>query len=627
MSRRRLLAFGGALLLSGCLYHAAERTDQAVCDLASHPYDLSLPTPVAPADKAAGQTKAKAPPTDVQTASFMEGERPDAPAVSKPPVKVPEDLPAADTPLLPLLPKDRAEREAAVRKLYPPLPALADDVTPLPGPGGKPYTLADLQHLAAVNSPTLRQAASDVQAAQGNLVQAWAYPNPTVGYEVDPSNDGSTPGVQGLYIDQPIKTGGKLKLQAAASEKDLENAQLALRRARSDLATQVRNAYYTLLVAKETVRVTRALARFTDEVYRFQEDLLEKGGTAAPYEPAALRAQAYTARLAYKQALQTYAYSWKQLVAAVGLRQLPLTEVAGRIDAFVPFYDYDAVLARVLKNHTDVLTAYNGIDKARYNLKLAQVTPAFPDLDVRVAVLKEFALPPQQTTPTAQVGLPLPIWDQNRGAIIAAESALARAGEEPHRVELALTNNLATAYAGYKNNLDALEYYRKYILPDLVRTVRGVEERRRFDQALSLADLVTAQQNLSTSVTSYLVVLGQLWSSTVSVADLLQTDDLFQLAEPRELPPLPDLEGLPPLPCRHACASDAAACAPAPLPAVLKADAPPQHKAEASPVVDLAAAPPEPVPLPPLGGPPAPLPALLEPPPDIHPAAAAPAGK
>ena len=48
-----------------------------------------------------------------------------------------------------------------------------------PGPEGKPYTLADLQRLAAANSPTLRQAASDVEAAKGNLIQAKTYPNPT----------------------------------------------------------------------------------------------------------------------------------------------------------------------------------------------------------------------------------------------------------------------------------------------------------------------------------------------------------------------------------------------------------------------------------------------------------------
>ena len=251
--------------------------------------------------------------------------------------------------------------------------------------------------------------------------------------------------------------------------------------------------------------------------------------------------------------------------------------MAGRIDAFIPYYDYDTVLAHVLKNHTDILTAYNGIDAARYNLKLAQITP-YPDISLQVAVQKDFVVPPQQTSPSVQVGAPIPIWDQNKGAIIAAEAALVRAGEEPHRVETVLTTNLATAYAGYKNNIDALEYYRKYILPDLVVTVRGVEERRRFDPALQFTDLVQAQQNLSTSVTSYVAILGQLWTSTISVADLLQTDDLFQLAQPRELPPLPDLEQLPPLPCSHPCGSAAgAACARPPSPRRGRSRRPPRR--------------------------------------------------
>ena len=65
----------------------------------------------------------------------------------------------------------------------------------------------------------------------------------------------------------------------------------------------------------------------------------------------------------------------------------------------------------------------------------------------------------------------MPVWDRNKGAITAAEAALIRASEGPHRVEMNLTNTLATAYSGYKNNLEALEYYRRYILPDQVRTI------------------------------------------------------------------------------------------------------------------------------------------------------------
>ena len=49
-----------------------------------------------------------------------------------------------------------------------------------------------------------------------------------------------------------------MKLGVAAAQKDLDNAVLALKRARSDLSTAVRNAYFTVLVDVETLIVTRA---------------------------------------------------------------------------------------------------------------------------------------------------------------------------------------------------------------------------------------------------------------------------------------------------------------------------------------------------------------------------------
>jgi cobalt-zinc-cadmium efflux system outer membrane protein len=577
MRRRSRLLFILPLLCGGCLYGARERTDRAVLELAARPFDPApaQTNPVPEDPKKAGSEpeanageKGKPLPVvqkDIQTTSLLQAQLPRDPTQIqdlKSRLKIPEAIPGSETPLIPRLPADEAGRLRAIRDLYPELPELPEEPKPLPGPDGQPYTLAALQQIAAANSPTLRQAAADVQAALGNLDQARAYPNPTVSLQVAPSNDGSTAGVWGIGIDQPIKTFGKLRLAAAAAQKDLDNAELALRRARSDLATQVRNAYFALLVAREGVRINRALAQFTDDVYRIQAVILEKGGQAAPYEPAALRAQAYSARLAYKQSIQAYLYAWKQLLAALGLRQLPLSEVAGRIDAAIPYYDYDAVLAHVLRSHTDVLTARNGIDKARYNLKSAQITP-LPDVDLSVALLKEFALAPEKYVHTVTVGVPFPVWDRNKGAIFAAEAAVVRAGEEPHRVELNLTTTLATNYTNYKTNLDALEYYRKFILPDQVRYYRGVFQRRDIDPAVGFGDLVTAQQALASSVTQYLAVLGQVWTSVVSVADLLQTDDLFQLAEARPVPALPDLE-LPPLPCCHPAAGigTAPVCAP-----------------------------------------------------------------
>jgi cobalt-zinc-cadmium efflux system outer membrane protein len=483
----------------------------------------------------------------------MEAEQaPEKPAKPLPEYKltIPPGVPGSEAPLLPNFAKMTPEqRDRTIKELYPELPPLPAAPTALPGPGGRAYTLADLQKLAAENSPTLRQAASDVQAAEGALVQAKTWTNPTLAYSASPTNNNSNAGAQGFTLDQPIHTFGKQKLQVAAAQKALDNSLLALRRARSDLATNVRNAYYGIVVAVETVRVTRALAGFTDEIYRLYTGYVASG-PMAPYEPAPLRAQAYATRLAYQQAVYGYIYAWKQLVATLGLPQLPLSAVAGRVDRLIPYYDYDAVLAHALRNHTDVLTAANGVEIARYNLKLAQITP-YPDLDINIGFWKESTIPPFSLFYSASVGFPLPIWDQNKGNIMSAQAALARAIEESHRVEMALTNTLAMNYTNYQNNLKSLEYYRRYILPDQVRYYRGVFDRRQADNTASPSDLVTAQQALASNVQTYLGTLGTLWTSVVSVADLLQTDDLFQLATPRELPALPDLDHLPRWLCPH----------------------------------------------------------------------------
>jgi cobalt-zinc-cadmium efflux system outer membrane protein len=587
---KKLILLSGFILLSGCSWPVRQMTDQTVNDFVEHPFDISpeltaevrnSPKDAHQAERTNSTSRARAQEkkvtvpdvaTDAKTTAWMEspkvgslrklhlkddkllhavwtpGQSDAAMGVAaqpqpRPELSIPPELPGSEAPKV-QIPIDRAAGERAIDRLYPVLPPLPVEPKVASGPDGKPYTLADFQRMAAANSPTLRQAASDVQAATGNLIQAKTYPNPITSYLVDPSNNNSTAGVQGGAIDQPIITGGKMRLGVAAAQKALDNAILALKRARNDLSTNVRNAYFAVLVDVETLVVTRAQARLADDIYRLQVGL-QKGTQAAPYEPTALRAQAFANRLAYKTAIASYIYDWKALVATIGMQQLPLSEIAGRVDRLIPYYDYDEVLAHVLQNHTDILTARNGVNIAQYNLKIAQVTPIFPNLDVRYSLEKDFVLGPFGTYQTLALGFPLPVWDQNKGNIIAAQAALVRAGEESHRVQVSLTNGLALAYENYRTNLYSMEYYRRYILPDLVRYYRGVFERRQIEPGASFGDLVFAQQNFSTNVTTYIGILGSLWSSVVSVADYLQTDDLFQLARPHELPEVPDLSRLP----------------------------------------------------------------------------------
>ena len=119
-----------------------------------------------------------------------------APQPGKFELTIPKAVPGSEAPLV-TLPADRAERPAAVARLFPALAPLPEEPVPQPGPDGRPYTLADFQRLAAANNPLLRQAASDVEAARGLMVQAGLYPNPTIGYETNPDNNNTGSATKG----------------------------------------------------------------------------------------------------------------------------------------------------------------------------------------------------------------------------------------------------------------------------------------------------------------------------------------------------------------------------------------------------------------------------------------------
>jgi cobalt-zinc-cadmium efflux system outer membrane protein len=552
--------------MGGCSYAVREQVDKMVCELPSHPLDLEhLPPP----DQSTRNLNKAEPRTidsssnSVKPASYQEQPKDQAKQAPPDRFKYPPELPGADAPPIAIPGADapKQEREKAIDDLYPVLDPLGAEPQPQPGPNGQPLTLADLQNLARTNSPLLRQPAADVVGAWGAVLQAGAYKNPNFGYQADNVNSANTAGFQGVFIEQTFITGGKLEVARASATVAWQTTQIAFAKAQNDVATQVRQNYFAVLVALENVKISRAVARFTDEVYRIQVDVLKTAGTAAHYEPMQLRVQVMQARNNLLEARNRYTAAWKQLASSLGLPGMKATQLAGRVDRAIPVFDHEKSLAHVLGRHTDVLTAEAGIQKARYDLRLAQITP-IPDVNLHLAIEKDFTTPPFAATSSIQLGGPIPIYDRNRGNIIQAQGALMRAIEEPHRVRDDLTSRLAAAFEQYDNNLAQLEYYRKYIIPDQVRSYQGVYQRffiqgKDDPRRVGFGDIVTAQQTLVGAITTYVTTLGQAWSSAISVADLLQTNDIFQIGleapQVQGVEPVPDLGQLSDLPCDHPC--------------------------------------------------------------------------
>ena len=149
---------------------------------------------------------------------------------------------------------------------------------------------------------------------------------------------------------------------AQLAENDLKLAELAYRRAKSDLDSNVRSAYFAVLVAQESMRANDAVVNLADEVYH-ATGKQPFPGQAASYEAMQLSVLAQQARVSLIQAHSAYAQAWKNLATTLGLPGMPPTQLAGHIvELKIPTYKYDEVLAHVLKTHTDVLTG-GGVDR------------------------------------------------------------------------------------------------------------------------------------------------------------------------------------------------------------------------------------------------------------------------
>jgi cobalt-zinc-cadmium efflux system outer membrane protein len=481
-------------------------------------------------DREFGPQALPLPPLDTETAQVTAGElpppRPVQRVTSEPRrlgerLAVPPELPGANSPPA-VVPRreesSEVDRNRVIAELFGDLPVMPADPVPTAGPK---FDLADLERRAMELHPTIRQAANAVESARGAAVQAGLPPNPTFGFEADTVGSGGTAGQQGGKYEQLIKTAGKLKLAEQAALMDVVNAQVALRRAQIDLATQVRGAYFGVLVAQENLRLNHGLAQFAEAIYQVQVDHV-RSGQAATYEPLALRALAEQARLAFTQSQNRYQAAWRQLSVAVGDPDMQPAALAGAASMRDPGFDYEPLRTRMLAQHTDLVTAANSVVKARYNLRLQEVTP-FPDVALKLVVQKDYSTPPFNTTTNIEVGVPVPVWDRNQGAIRQARADLARAIDDIPRSRLDLLNRLADAMERYQTNRAQVDAYLNRILPDQVRSYRGLVQQPKPE----FGDILSAQQQLNSFVAAYLSALQAQWQAIVDLAALAQMDDLY----------------------------------------------------------------------------------------------------
>jgi cobalt-zinc-cadmium efflux system outer membrane protein len=337
------------------------------------------------------------------------------------------------------------------------------ETVPAPQATWPPLDLAAIEQIALERNPTLVQAGAQVQISRGKALQAGLYPNPNLGYAADQIGAEGTAGeFHGMFVEQQVITGGKLRLSRAKFMQEASQAQLQVLAQRHRVLYSVRIAYYKALVQQRRNQLQNQLLRTSEEAAKTIKELVNVG-QANRADLLQAEVQLLKAKANYQVAERRYRGAWEELAALAGVPDMQPTFLDGSLELDSGNgIDREAALANMLTGSPQLRFAEAEVVRDQIALRREQVEP-IPNLNLRAETGYNYAA--QDTVASIEIGIRVPLFDKNQGTIMQARAELTRAQAEVGRVELMLRQRFAQAFTEYETAMLLATAYRADALP------------------------------------------------------------------------------------------------------------------------------------------------------------------
>ncbi len=401
-----------------------------------------------------------------------------------------------------------------------PVPEFIEYAAPQPD-----YDLAGIEQLALASNPTYAQFASRVQALRGKWVQVGLGPNPNVGYVAEEIGDDASAGQHGAFVSQQFILGNKLELNRGIAAREIAQAEHDLSTQQRRILTDVRIAYYNVVIAQRKQEIARDLVEIGQKAVSAAKSLLE---AEEINKVQVLQAQVETdnLRLVADQAVNETEAAWRRLESVIGDAQLDRTHLQGGVDDSPSQIVWEESLESILSQSPELAAAAANVDRARASYSRAVVQP-IPDVTGQVAVQHNDAS--DFTVVGVQVSIPLPLFDKNQGRINQTRNEIAIAQRNVDRLRLNLKQRFATVYQNYVNAELRAQRYSSDILPRARETLELVNEGYKAGEVDYLT-LLTAQRTFFRTRLAQVEAQRTLWTTTSEIQGLLLRNSLQQEA-------------------------------------------------------------------------------------------------
>jgi cobalt-zinc-cadmium efflux system outer membrane protein len=380
----------------------------------------------------------------------------------------------------------------------------AAQTSPEPAADIGALSLPEARKRALEQNPELKALEAQVRAAEGTLKQAGAFPNPELAFEIEDFGgdlEGLRESQTTLSLAQTVETGGKRAARIRSTRLEKDVAAIECLRKKLDLVADVDRRFAELLGARERLRIAEENRATAQQVAAAVAALVE-AGEVSPIEKTRAESDEALALIDVEAARRDMHIAKRALAALWGKPEPDFGEPQGALaeDAALP--DEAQALAR-LERLPDLARWKAEIARLEVSRTLARRS-RFPDLTFS-AGWRRYEVTGAHAY-VAGIGLPIPLFNRNTGAVIEASARLdqGRLGQEAE--EVSLQSSFHTAHEALSKAVEEARILREQVLPKAGEVYNALKEgyqRGKF----RLLDLLEARRGLANAKLRYVETL------------------------------------------------------------------------------------------------------------------------
>ena len=387
------------------------------------------------------------------------------------------------------------------------------------------YGLETIVDLALAKNPVVSLAEGTIEQQKGQQTAAGAYPNPTVGgagghgmlRDTNRIGSGSSLDRQSLteynvVVGQPVEWPALRAARQRVADLGLATANVGMLETRLNLTSQVKVAFYDLLLAQQEADLAKQNLDTVEGVARIVKARV-KSGEAPQFESIKAEVEVLKARQQLARADNLVRINRVTVDTLTGGSLGPSYLVHGEFRGLPRDLQIEGLMARMMDQHPTIQRLLKSVEQSDWKIEFERQARV-PSVTVNGSYWREMGREAFQ----GGLSIPMPLWYRRQGEIAASLGAKRRDEAELLRTRNELGRAVYQHYQDVRTTAELIDVFDKGLLKQAQEALRLAQFS--FQQgASSLLEVLDAQRVQRQILLDYALVRHDL---SVSLARLEQ---------------------------------------------------------------------------------------------------------